>query len=81
MKSKKYYSHFIDSLKSLEHYTDLNIPEKKFTIVAQTFAFPRDLILNPQCLELPTCLNGIESTCQCRRGRFDPWIGKIPWRK
>ena len=22
-----------------------------------------------------------ESACQCRRPRFDPWIGKIPWRK
>ena len=19
--------------------------------------------------------------CQCRRCRFDPWVGKIPWRK
>ena len=25
---------------------------------------------------------GKESTCQCRRCRFDPWVGKIPlWRK
>ena len=23
-------------------------------------------------------LNGKESTCQCRRLRFDPWVGKIP---
>ena len=22
-----------------------------------------------------------ESACQCRRHRFDPWIGKIPWRR
>ena len=22
-----------------------------------------------------------ESACQCRRGRFDPWVGKIPWRR
>ena len=22
-----------------------------------------------------------ESTCQCRRCRFDPWVGKIPWRR
>ena len=22
-----------------------------------------------------------ESTCQCRRLRFDPWVGKIPWRR
>ena len=22
-----------------------------------------------------------ESTCQCRRLRFDRWVGKIPWRR
>jgi len=29
-------------------------------------------------------LSGKESTCQCRRYRrcgFDPWVGKIPWRR
>ena len=29
---------------------------------------------------LPCWLSGKESTCQCRRHGFDPWIGKIPWR-
>ena len=23
--------------------------------------------------------DGKESTCQCRRREFDPWVGKIPW--
>ena len=26
-------------------------------------------------------LSGKESACQCRRHRFDPWEGKIPWRR
>ena len=26
-------------------------------------------------------LGSKESTCQCRRPRFDPWVGKIPWRR
>ena len=33
---------------------------------------------------LPRWLSGKEPTCQCRRHRrpeFDPWVGKIPWRK
>ena len=33
---------------------------------------------------LPRWLNGRESTCQCKRHRrhvFDPWVGKIPWRR
>jgi len=25
--------------------------------------------------------DGKESACQCRRCRFDPWVGKIPLRK
>ena len=29
----------------------------------------------------PWWLSGKESTCQCRRHRFDPWVGKIPWRR
>ena len=28
--------------------------------------------------ELPWWLSGKESTCQCRRHRFDPWSGEIP---
>ena len=27
----------------------------------------------------PLWLSGEESTCECRRLRFDPWVGKIPW--
>jgi len=33
---------------------------------------------------LPRRCSGKESACQCRghrRRRFDPWIGKIPWRR
>ena len=31
--------------------------------------------------ELPQWLSGKESICQCRRPKFDPWAGKIPWRR
>ena len=30
---------------------------------------------------LPWWLSGKESTCQCKRCRFDPWVRKIPWRR
>ena len=30
---------------------------------------------------LPRWLSGKESTCQCRRRGFKPWVGKIPWRR
>ena len=31
--------------------------------------------------ELPYWLSGKESTCQCRRHGFSPWVRKIPWRR
>ena len=31
-------------------------------------------------LGLPWWLSGKESFCQCIRHRFNPWVGKIPWR-
>ena len=30
---------------------------------------------------LPRWCSGKESACQCKRCRFDPWIGKIPWSR
>ena len=30
---------------------------------------------------LPWWLSGKESTCQCRRQGFNPWVRKIPWRR
>ena len=39
----------------------------------------RDYIL--ACKGLPRWSSGKESTCQCRRLRFSPWVGKIPWRR
>ena len=32
-------------------------------------------------LSLPRWRSGKESACQCRRCGFDPWVGKIPWRR
>ena len=36
-----------------------------------------------QCYALyfPGGSDGKESTCQCRRPGFSPWVGKIPWRR
>ena len=30
---------------------------------------------------LPRWLSGQESICQCRRHGFNPWVGKVPWRR
>ena len=39
--------------------------------------------LLPQVLHhgLPRWLSVKESACQCRRPGFNPWVGKIPWRR
>ena len=29
----------------------------------------------------PGGISGKESTCQCRRHGFSPWVRKIPWRR
>ena len=30
---------------------------------------------------LPRQFSGREYACQCKRCRFSPWVGKIPWRR
>ena len=37
--------------------------------------------LPPSPIRLPRWLSSKESTRQCRRCRFDPWVGKISWRR
>ena len=37
-----------------------------------------------RCIDIPGVASGKEPACQCRRHKrrgFDPWIGKILWRK
>ena len=38
-------------------------------------------LLSGVCFRLAWWLSCKESTCQCRRHGFDPWIGKTPWRR
>ena len=33
------------------------------------------------CNGLSRWFSGKESPCECRRCRFNPWVGKIPWRR
>ena len=42
------------------------------------------MLCSKRPLGLPRWSSGKESTCQCRRpkrNRFNPWVGKIPWRR
>ena len=43
-----------------------------------------DLYLINEYIGLPCWVSGKEPTCQCRRCQrrgFDPWVGKMPWRR
>ena len=46
--------------------------------VQLTDPWPLTWVNLPMILGLSCWLSGKESTCQCRRHRFDPWSGKIP---
>ena len=42
-------------------------------------AHDKRFIKHQECRPLlPRWLSGKDSTCQCRRRRFDPWVGKTP---
>ena len=42
-------------------------------------AHDKRFIKHQECRPLlPRWLGGKDSTCQCRRRRFDPWVGKTP---
>ena len=46
--------------------------------------FPKSIKLSPLQYYfhgLPWWFRCKESTCECRRPRFNPWVGKIPWRR
>ena len=45
------------------------------------FQQPSDFSFLGPVRRLPWWLNGKESTCQCKRLRFNPWVRKIPWRR
>ena len=55
--------------------------EENMCYLGQNWAFLKEI--NPRGDE--TCLIGDaaakELTCQCRKGMFDPWVGKILWRR
>ena len=50
---------------------------------ALTPSWPSTTLLSPHLVgyRLPRWLSGKESTRQCRRWEFDPWVGKIPLEK
>ena len=53
-------------------------PQTRLGVIAMSLA------LKKKCLCFPGGASGKEPACQCRRLKrhgFDPWVGKIPWRR
>ena len=48
------------------------------------FLWKSELLDSMEHVGFPDGGSGKEPACQCRRGKrleFDPWVGKIPWRR
>ena len=63
-------------LRILKISFNFNVFNYFLTIRVQLKSFVTNII----SVGLPWWLSIKESTCQCRRSRFNPWVGKIPWR-
>ena len=67
------------------------VGECPFLPSTTTFIIGRflDVGHSDQCEAIPDCCfeglswwhSGQESVCQCMRHGFDPWVGKLPWRR
>ena len=55
--------------------------ESNHSFQIQISSFLSYLVQIMLSLGLPRWLSSDESSCQCRRHRFDPWVRKIPWRR
>ena len=58
-----------------------DLPAGKMASARTLHLFGRCLVSPAKCSVLPWWLRDKESTCQCRRHGFDPWVGKILWRR
>ena len=72
---------------------ELPLPEAQDRFILKLYASDTSLILLPVLIRtselkqgslrkgLPWWLSDKESACQCKRCRFDLWVGKIPWKR
>ena len=54
------------------------VPEPHFGTLHRTAGNPMHPLIS---FELPWWLRWLRIRLQCRRPGFDPWVGKIPWRR
>jgi len=54
---------------------------ESFALSNYQLALREPFLPSSEATGLPWWFSGKESACQYRRNQFDPWVGKIPWRK
>ena len=67
--------HGISQARILE-WVAISFPKSPFSFLI--YNLPSHILLP---LRLPRWLSGEEPACQWRRCEFDPWVGKIPWKR
>ena len=72
-----------NKLSSLGDFNSYNLESFHFSLFPQQIlVFQLNIICHLWILKgLAWWLSGKESTCQCRRHGFSPWVGKITWRR
>ena len=75
------------ALIQLQYFPQLNLSLLPSSLASPPPPFFSTHLPQPVCVplyRLPWWLSSKEHACQCRdlkRLRFDPWVGKIPWRR
>ena len=75
---------FLSTRASLVAKPVKNLPTMQETgvwFLAQEDPLEKDMLLTTVFLGFPCDSAGKKMCLQCRRPGFDPWVGKIPWRR
>ena len=82
VRTEPFCCYFLYQVKKYLHfhkYIESNMPIKKYTHKGMDQRiFRKSIQPHKPLLGLPRWLSGKESACQCRRGGFNPGVGKIP---
>ena len=74
--SRKLYSR---KHKQSAPYFPITVMDKWHTMKCTFYEMKMKIPMNIH--RIPWLAQWQKTICQCRRSKFDPWVGKIPWRR